>query len=64
MKKEASNNHSPRNDVFPITIEETQTCKLQQHEHESNNNKNMQIRNQWHAKNKHGPVNQQCRWSI
>jgi hypothetical protein len=38
----------------------TQTCKLQQHEQASKNNNNMQIRNQCHAKNKHGPVNQQC----
>jgi hypothetical protein len=63
-KKEANNNHPPRNDAVPIAIAETQTFKLQQHEQASKNNDNMQIRNQWHAKSKHGPPNQQCRWSI
>jgi hypothetical protein len=61
MKKEANNNHPPRNDVVPSTIAETQTCKLQQHEQARNNNNNMQIRNQCHEKNKHGTLTQQWR---
>jgi hypothetical protein len=44
-------------------IAETQTSKMQQHKQASKKNDNMQIRNQWHAKSKHGPPNQQRCWS-